>query len=493
MHNDELKKQAEQVFLQAFEQRKRSPGQDNRMNAPDMERLIALIESHLDQAANKYQVRSSLPGRLERLPLLRFKTVRKVVLRLYELLFREQRTAGLAQLNAWRDFLQLYTRNQWFMSQELTHARDHLQERIDEAFRHGDMAHAAHDALATRFTELSPRLTELSTRLTEQSARLTELGAQSDAQRQDLRQLSSTVALLDQQHRHREETLQQDIHYLQRMEARLANLEDDLRISRSTIQMQAQWIQFLIGRGTPPQAAAPTISAEPAAPLPAAPAVSNDAARYVAFEDHFRGHPAKVRDQFAEDYLPLLADAGLRAGARVLDIGCGRGEWLELMRDQHFEGRGVDLNPVVCELCQSKGLDVLHDDAVAYMARQPAGSLDLVTAFHLIEHLPGELLDRLIASALHALRPGGLLVLETPNPENFIVGSCNFYNDPTHLNPLPPEPTRFRVLSHGFASVDIRRLHPRGTVDYDALPPGIPAELLERLFVGQDYALVARR
>lgn len=106
---------------------------------------------------------------------------------------------------------------------------------------------------------------------------------------------------------------------------------------------------------------------------------------------------------------------------------------------------------------------------------------------------PGGLLARSIASARHALRPGGLLILETPNPENFIVGSCNFYNDPTHLNPLPPEPTRFRVLSHGFASVDIRRLHPRGTVDYDALPPGIPAELLERLFVGQDYALVARR
>ena len=479
MHNDELKQQAQKVFLRAFEQGKRSPGPDNRLSAPDMERLIALIESHLEQAAGKYQVRTSLPGRLERLPLLRFKAVKKIVLRIYELLFREQRTAGLAQLNAWRDFLQLYTRNQWFMSHELTHARDHLQERIDDAFRHSDAAHAAHNTLSAKLTELSTRLTELN--------------AQADTQRQDLRQLSSIVTLQDQQHRHREETLQQDIHYLQRMEARITNLEDDLRVSRSTIQMQAQWIQFLIDRGSAPTPSQPALRSGSDASLAEPPATSNDAARYVAFEDHFRGHPAKVKEQFAQDYLALLAEAGLQAGARVLDIGCGRGEWLELMREQHFDGRGVDLNPVVCELCQSKALDVLHDDAVAYMARQPAGSLDLITAFHLIEHLPGDLLDRLIASARHALRPGGLLILETPNPENFIVGSCNFYNDPTHLNPLPPEPTRFRVLSHGFASVDIRRLHPRGTVDYDALPPGIPAELLERLFVGQDYALVARR
>ena len=467
MRNDELKQQAEQAFLQAFEQRKRSPGQESsRLTAPDMERLIALIESHLEQAASKYQVRSDLPGRLEQLPLLRFKAVRKFVLRIYELLFREQRTAGLAQINAWRDFLQLYTRNQWFMSHELTHARDHLQERLDEAFRHAELL----------------------------DSRLTELTTQSSAQQQGLRQLSATLALQEQEHRHREEKLQQDIRYLQRMETRVASLEDDLRVSRSTIQMQAQWIQFLIDRGAaPPQTSLPATPAAPSGPLPEAPTAARDAARYVAFEDHFRGHPAKVRDQFAQDYLPLLADAGLQAGAKVLDIGCGRGEWLELMRDQGFDGHGVDLNPVVCELCQHKGLDVLHDDAVAYMARQPAGSLDLITAFHLIEHIPGELLDRLIASALHALRPGGLLILETPNPENFIVGSCNFYNDPTHLSPLPPEPTRFRVQSHGFASVDIRRLHPRGTVNYDALPPGIPAELLERLFVGQDYALVARR
>jgi O-antigen chain-terminating methyltransferase len=465
MHNDELKQQAAKVFLRAFEQGRRSTGPDNRLTPPDMERLIALIESHLEQAASKYQVRTSLPGRLERLPLLRFTPVRKVVLRIYELLFREQRTAGLAQLNAWRDFLQLYTRNQWFMSHELTHSRDHLQERLDGA-----------------------------SQLADQSARqLNELAQKCDANELEIRQLSTTIATQHQNNLHAHQRLEQDIRHLQRMEARITNLEDDLRISRSTVQMQAQWIQFLIDRGAAPATSLPPSPSAPVSPLPEAPTVDNDAARYVAFEDHFRGHPAKVKEQFAQDYLQLLADAGLQAGSRVLDIGCGRGEWLELMREQHFDGHGVDLNPVVCELCRSKALDVLNDDAVAYMARQPAGSLDLITAFHLIEHIPGELLDRLIASARHALRPGGLLILETPNPENFIVGSCNFYNDPTHLNPLPPEPTRFRVLSHGFANVDIRRLHPRGTVDYDALPPGIPAELLERLFVGQDYALVARR
>jgi SAM-dependent methyltransferase len=215
---------------------------------------------------------------------------------------------------------------------------------------------------------------------------------------------------------------------------------------------------------------------------------------YAAFENRFRGTPEDIRQRVAV-YLPTVREA--RAGtakASVLDIGCGRGEWLELLKENGLAARGVDLNRVTVEECRERGLAVVEGDAIDYLRGLKAGSLGAVTAMHVIEHMPFRRLIVLFDEVLRTLRPGGVAVFETPNPENLTVGACGFYYDPTHERPLPPEPTRFVAESRGFVDVSILRLHP--VPEGLQLAEGEPAvrELINRVLYGaQDYALIARK
>ena len=164
---------------------------------------------------------------------------------------------------------------------------------------------------------------------------------------------------------------------------------------------------------------------------------------YAAFENRFRGTPEDIRQRVTV-YLPAIQES--RAGtpeAPVLDIGCGRGEWLEVLKESGLVAQGIDLNRVTVSQCRERGLAVVEGDAIEYLRGVAEGSLGAVTALHVIEHLPFRRLIMLLDEVLHALRPGGLAIFETPNPENLMVGACNFYYDPTHQRPLPPEPTRF--------------------------------------------------
>lgn len=214
---------------------------------------------------------------------------------------------------------------------------------------------------------------------------------------------------------------------------------------------------------------------------------------YIEFEDHFRGDESHIQAQLKADYLPVLIARGINAGARGVDIGCGRGEWLSLMVSHGYLIEGVDINQTACSRCLARGLPVHSGDGIAYLTQLEPASLDFVSAFHVIEHLSAPHFVQLVRAAHRALRPGGLLIVETPNPEHLLVGSCNFYNDPTHLRPLPPEPTRFRLVQQGFKDVEIIRLHP--SVSAAALPEGhgLPAALEACILTGQDYALIATR
>jgi 2-polyprenyl-3-methyl-5-hydroxy-6-metoxy-1,4-benzoquinol methylase len=215
---------------------------------------------------------------------------------------------------------------------------------------------------------------------------------------------------------------------------------------------------------------------------------------YAAFENRFRGTPEDIRQRVAV-FLPVIREAHAgTAKATVLDIGCGRGEWLELLKENGFAARGVDLNSVTVAECRERGLAVVEGDAIEHLRGLKADSLGAVTAMHVIEHIPFRRLIVLLDEVLRALRPGGVAIFETPNPENLMVGACSFYSDPTHERPLPPEATQFVAESRGFVDTSIMRLHP--VPEGLQLADGAPAvrELINRVFYGaQDYALIARK
>jgi len=213
---------------------------------------------------------------------------------------------------------------------------------------------------------------------------------------------------------------------------------------------------------------------------------------YRALHDQFRGAPEMIREQL-RIYLPLIRAAQVQTPPlSVLDLGCGRGEWLELLREENCTARGVDLNPAMVAQCQQRGLQVVEAEALEYLQGQPDASLGAITAFHLIEHLPFPELVELLDEAVRVLQPGGVAIFETPNPENVLVGSCKFYNDPTHETPLPSAVVKFVAESRGLSEVEVMFLHPSP----EALPPDGSA-LLERfnalLYGPQDYAVVGRR
>lgn len=210
---------------------------------------------------------------------------------------------------------------------------------------------------------------------------------------------------------------------------------------------------------------------------------------YVAFEDQFRGSREEIRARL-KVYLPRMADAKIGSqDAPILDIGCGRGEWLELLREAGYVARGLDSNRVMLDQCKTRELDVIEGDALTYLKSQPDASLGAVTGFHLIEHLPFPVLMNVIEESVRVLKPGGLVIFETPNPQNVLVGTHNFYIDPSHIKPLPSALVEFMLKYCGLEQVDIINLHPG---DESLKLTGSPvAERFNQYFYGeQDYAVI---
>lgn len=179
---------------------------------------------------------------------------------------------------------------------------------------------------------------------------------------------------------------------------------------------------------------------------------------YRAFEERYRGSRELIRTRL-QAYMPFITPLpGIYQPAHALDLGCGRGEWLELLQGAGFEPLGIDLDAGMLAACTERGLPVLQGDALAYLQSLADDSQCIVSGFHLAEHLTFETLDTLVQQALRVLQPGGLLILETPNPENIVVGTSSFYLDPTHQRPIPPLLLSFLVEHHGFARTKTVRL-----------------------------------
>ncbi len=209
---------------------------------------------------------------------------------------------------------------------------------------------------------------------------------------------------------------------------------------------------------------------------------------YRAFEDQYRGSRALIKDRLSI-YLPFITPlAAQHPNQAALDLGCGRGEWLELLQEHHIKAQGVDLDDGMLAACRELGLNVQNANALTHLKTLPNQSLIAVTGFHLAEHLPFEALQELIAQARRVLLPAGLLILETPNPENLVVGTANFYIDPTHQRPLPAQLLSFLIEQQGFTRLKHLRLqenpHLRGST---------PVSLFDVLaHASPDYAIVAQ-
>jgi O-antigen chain-terminating methyltransferase len=211
---------------------------------------------------------------------------------------------------------------------------------------------------------------------------------------------------------------------------------------------------------------------------------------YIDFEDAFRGTREDISERL-RIYLPYLEKFIGDSAAEVVDVGCGRGEWLALLGQQGLKATGIDLNQAMVDTCRAQGLHAQCMDAIQYLSQQPPGSLVAVTGFHIIEHLPFDTLLALFDSALRALRPDGIVIFETPNPENLVVGACNFYTDPTHRNPIVPTVAEFIARQRGFAHAQILRLHPYPD-SHCLVEDSEVAKRFNNAFYGpQDFAVLA--
>jgi len=217
-------------------------------------------------------------------------------------------------------------------------------------------------------------------------------------------------------------------------------------------------------------------------PLPASPAAGFD---YGHFAEKFRGPEEYVRRN-QELYKPFFEGC-----TNVLDIGCGRGEFLETFREIGVPARGIDQGEESVAQCRSKGLEAEVADLFDYLPAQPDGEFDGIVSSQVVEHIAPEKLPEMIRLCAAKLRRGGVLALETPNPACLAIFATHFYLDPTHTRPIPSPLLAFYIEEAGFGRIEIHRLSPA----IESMPEvgELPRKFRERFFGGLDYAIVARR
>lgn len=295
----------------------------------------------------------------------------------------------------------------------------------------------------------------------------------------------------------------------QRFEARVAALtsaHEELRTLIGVSQSASLTVKRELERLTAATPARPA-TATPASTSATAEQPSSSAAfgsaleayKYVGFENEFRGSRETITQRL-ESYLPYFDGA-----SDVLDVGCGRGEFLALLKGRGITGRGLDLNHEMVEVCRAAGLDAAHGDVVSYLDGLPDGSLGGVFAAQVVEHLePGYLL-RFLELAHYKLRPGASIVLETLNPACWIAFFESYIRDITHRWPLHPETLRYLVLASGFNAARIEYRSPvppqdklrtvaatgdSAVADFAETFNGNVEKLNARIFTFLDYAIV---
>ena len=203
------------------------------------------------------------------------------------------------------------------------------------------------------------------------------------------------------------------------------------------------------------------------------------------FAEKFRGSEEYVKRNL-EFYRRFFTDK-----VEVLDIGCGRGEFLAFAREFGATARGIDLSEECAALCRQKGFAAEAADLFVYLTDLADASLDGIFCSQVIEHLPVERLPEMIRLCTAKLTRNGVLAIETPNPECLAIFATHFYLDPTHTRPVPPLLTAFYMEEAGLGRIELHRLSPA----IESIPEleGLPEDFREKFFGGMDYAAVGWR
>jgi O-antigen chain-terminating methyltransferase len=363
-------------------------------------------------------------------------------------------------------------------------------------------ARAAGVELDRRTGELRQRLAELEPRLGELGQRLTALDLRAGELRQGFTDLDRRAGTLESEVGHRLEDVESrigrrfsEIDRVQRAmaEAVETHRQQVARAERTLRRLLHERSQSATAGELRPSGDEALAKSTPRADL------AGVAFDYFAFEERYRGSEAEIRRQHRR-YLRHVAGAG-----PVLDLGCGRGEFLEALREAGIAARGVDLDLDMVLLCRDKGLDVAHDDLFRFLEAVPDSSLGAVFSSQVVEHLAPAAAIRLIDAARRTLRPDGVLIIETINPRCLTVFARSFFLDPSHVWPWHPDTMRFVLETRGFREIETEFFNP--VVPADSLPqfrltgPRTDGEgtqhsldlLNELLFSHQDYAIVGRK
>jgi SAM-dependent methyltransferase len=283
----------------------------------------------------------------------------------------------------------------------------------------------------------------------------------------------------------------------QRFVDRVASV-DDLRATAALAQQTTLALKRDVERLLESRAGVPVVPVVPVVP-------DLNAFKYLGFEDAFRGSRDEIRARLAE-YVPRFAGK-----SAVLDIGCGRGEFLDLLRAAGVGARGVDVNQAMVETARSRGLDAVEGDALSFVRGLPDASLDGVFSAQVVEHLDPSYLMALLEALFHKLRPGGVIALETINPACWVAFFESYIRDVTHVRALHPDTLQYLMRVSGFQSVEIELRSPvpeaaklrtiaAKTIELAPLLADLvdtfnenAAKLNARMFTYQDYAAIGRR
>lgn len=349
------------------------------------------------------------------------------------------------------------------------------------------------DSQSEKLAELSEGLMNLSRRsdavITHLERRIVDLGSQTSSSQSGLSdRLNDLLGYVDNRVTSLNEAL---VHYV---DAKNSMMADDVAESQSQVEQRVAAMKLAIDairRSTETSSAGHGSHSVPLAADPSDSVISDEL--YVALENTFRGNQDIVA-QRQSSYLGILPTL-VTEDAPLLDLGCGRGEWLDVLANIGIPAIGIDSNAVAIAECVEKGHHVIQANLVEFLRTRNSGSVGSITMFQVLEHLSFPILLETLREARRVLVPGGVFIGEVPNAKNLRVAAGTFWIDPTHQRPLYPELLEFLAREVGFGRVEgmyVNDLSP--SFDLSGTPDNVRevlVRLLEAVDTAGDYALVA--